>query len=118
MLAADLRGAGYALGSTGDAWTLEVRIVKYEPENRVKRLFTPWGASHLVYEATVFDASGRVLGHTRGERRSTDFEVTDTSMFKSDRQIRVDLADYCAAQISEYVQALPATAPGAVSAAP
>jgi hypothetical protein len=119
MLAEELRTAGYRMGSGGDALALEVEIVKYEPGSRVKRLTIPgWGAARLAYEATVLDSSGSVLGRTEGQKRYTGFELTDDPKLKSNRQLRVDMADHCAAQIGEYMQTLPIAAPSHVSTAP
>jgi hypothetical protein len=116
MLAEDLRTAGYRLGSGNDALTLEVEIVKYEPGSRVKRFilsdlrfigFPAFGASRLVYEATVLDASGNVLGRTEGRKRYTGTEIIDDNPeLMSALQIREGMASHCATQIGEYMQTL------------
>ncbi len=67
----------------------------------------------------MLDSSGSVLGRTEGQKRYTGFEITDNPELKSHRQLRVDMADHCAAQISEYVQqTIPVAAASHVSGAP
>ena len=118
MLAEELRTAGYRLGGGGDALTLEVEIVKFEPGSRAKRLIgiPGLGASSLAYEATVLDTWGSVLGRTEGRKRFTGWELINNPAFRTDRELRIDMANHCAAQIGEYMQTLAAA--GHVSTAP
>ncbi len=120
MLAEELQSAGYRVGGSGDALTLEVEIVKFEPGSRAKRLtgIPGLGASSLAYEAAVLDASGRVLGRTEGRKRFTGYELINNPAFRTDRELRIDMADHCAAQIGEYVQSIPIAPRSRVSAAP
>ena len=110
MLAEELRTAGYRLGGGGGALTLEVEIVKFEHGSRAKRLIgiPGLGASSLAYEATVLDARGVVLGRTEGRKRFTGYELINNPAFRTKRELRIDMANHCAAQIGKYVQTLPA----------
>ena len=112
----------YRLGGGDDALTLEVEIVKYKPGSRKMRLAIGFGAgaARLAYKATVLDASGNLIGHTEGQKNYVGYELNmaDNPAFKSDREVRLDMLDNCASQISEYVQSLPIEGANQVSAGP
>lgn len=108
MLGDDLASAGYVLGDGANALILEVNIERYDAGSRAKRLIgiPGVGASGLVYEATVRDASGKVIGTKRGEKKITGNELVHNTAFKSDEALRLDLANFCSEQLSGYVRSL------------
>ena len=118
-LAEDLRGAGYELGEGSDALTLEVDIVEYEPGSFAKRLISvEAGGPSLVYQATLRDASGEIVGTKRGEKRFIGTDFVNKPALKSNKRLRKDMVDYCADEITDYVRNLqlrPLTGPRAGS---
>jgi hypothetical protein len=121
-LAEELDKLGYRLGGGDDAVTLEVEIVKYKPGSRTMRLAIGFGAgaARLAYKATVLEASGNLLGHTEGQKSYTGYELNlaGNPIFKSDREVRLDMLDHCASQISKYVQSLPIEGADQISVGP
>ena len=109
----------YRLGGGDDALTLEVEILKYKPGSRTMRMAVGFGAGAalLAYEATVIDAAGELLGHTEGQQGFAGYEfwMADNPAFRSDREVRLDMLERCASQISEYVQSLPIAGANQVS---
>jgi hypothetical protein len=121
-----LPAAGYAVGEGSDTLTLEIDVVEYEPGSRAKRVllsdlrlvgFPEMGESSLVYNATLRDASGEVVGKWTGEKRFTgnEFALGDNPGLRSNEQLRKDMAEDCADEIIDHVRNLQV---GDVSAGP
>jgi hypothetical protein len=105
LLKGKLQSLGYTPTDSSADLTVDVRIFRFDPGNRVKRVMIALGAGRSVLQdaVTFRDSSGKVLAEFSGGKSVTGMEYDHNPILTDNEDDRMTMITAAVRQIGDFI---------------